>query len=551
MLEIPSDLNKRNNERTGAMKKILKALSLITIAFVMLFTNICNVSAASWGNNGKNKDNKTNYSEVTLESSYMTTNTSSGRSIVLKFSGSLKSDTLDNTQILLMKGSKTSIPLKVTTSGSSGLVITPNSDLFTHSAYKLYVYGLKDKNNHVIKPFTLVINQGSYSSDDDEDSYDNTSDFTDVKYNFWAYEAIMELVDRGILKGYTDKTFKPDATVTRSEFATMFTKALNLSYSGSTQTFVDVEKSSWDFNAVEAAKYYMTGYRTSDGKMYFYGSNAAVREDMAVALVKALNLTVETNNTVLQQVFKDYGSISANLRDYVYTAYKNGIMIGSNNEFKPQDNLTRAEAATLLQRIINSEKIVIGNGEKVVIGGSNTSTTGDSDARLQYIWINNAQLTSFSADTYVYNVKLPAGTTALPAVSALPINQNGATAVITQTTALPGYSVIVVTSKDKTQTKTYVIYFTVEDQISTDASLKNLTVNGTTVSGFSPDILSYNVTLAKGTTTMQVNAAVNDTEGAKAIIVPAISLPGTATIIVTAEDGVTTRVYTVRFTVAQ
>lgn len=542
------------------MKKLVKALSAITLAFVMLFTSILSVNAASWGNNGNgknNKDFKSDYSSVTLESSYMTTGTSSTESIVLKFSGNIKTNSLENAQILLMKGSKTSIPLKIKTPDSSSIVITPDSQLFTHSAYKLYVYGVKDGQNKTVRPFTLVINQGRYSSEDntennDENSADSDLNFKDVKNNFWAYEAIMELVDRGILKGYTDKTFRPDATVTRSEFATMFTKALTLTYNGTTQTFTDVNNTSWDYNAVEAAKYYMTGYKTSDGKMYFYGSNPAVREDMAVALVKALNLTVESNNTVLAQIFKDYNSISPNLRDYVYTAYKNGIMVGSNNEFKPQDNLTRAEAATLLQRILNSEKIVIGNGDKVVIGGSNTSTTGDSDARLQYIWVNNAQLTSFSADTFVYNVKLPVGTTTLPVVSTLPVNQNGATAIVNQATSLPGYTVIVVTSKDKTQTKTYIIYFTVEEQISTDASLKNLTVNGTTISGFYADTLNYNVTLPAGTTAIpQVNAAVNDTNDAKAVIVPAVSLPGTATIIVTAQDGVTTRVYSVRFTVAQ
>jgi S-layer homology domain. len=265
-----------------------------------------------------------------------------------------------------------------------------------------------------------------------------------------------------------------------------------------------------------------------------------------------MNLTVESNNSVLQSLFKDYASISPNLRDYVYTAYKNGIMIGSNSEFKPQDNLTRAEAATLLQRILNSEKVVLGNGEKVVIGGSNAVTTDDSDARLKSIWINSSLLSSFSYDTYVYNVKLPEGTTTLPAVSALTLNQTGAAAVVNQTSSLPGYAVIVVTSEDKTQTKTYIIYFTVDHEVSNDALLKNLTVNGTTVSGFDAYVLTYNVVLPAGTTTIpQVNAVVNDTEDAVAVVVPATGLPGTTTVLVTAEDGVTTRVYSIKFTVVK
>ena len=531
------------------MKKIIKGLSAILVGFVMLFTNICSVSATS---NSKHDNSQTDYSSITLESSYMTTSGTSGKSIVLKFSGSIKSSSISgNSQILLMKGSKKSIPVTVSASGSSSLVITPDSDLFTHSSYKLYVYGLKDSNNHSIKPFSITINQGGNTDEEDVNDGSNLS-FTDVNNNFWAYDAIMELVDRGIIKGYSDKTFRPDATVTRSEFAAIFTKALNLSFEGTTQTFLDVDNSSWDYKAVEAAKYYMTGYRTSDGKMYFYGSNAAVREDMAVALVKALNLTVESNNTVLQQVFGDYNSISANLRDYVYTAYKNGIMVGSNSLFKPQDNLTRAEAATLMQRILDSEKVVIGSGEKVVIGGTSSTTTGDKDARLSNLWVNGSQVSGFSADIYTYNVELPAGTTGLPTVVASAYNTNGATAVVTQTNDLPGYAVVLVTSRDKTVTKTYIIYFTVRDQISSDASLSNLTVNGSTVSGFNTNTLSYNVTLQKGTTTIpQVVATVNDTGDATAVMVPAMTLPGTTTIIVTAEDGVTTRIYTIRFTVVQ
>jgi len=538
------------------MKNVIRGLSMITIVAVMLFSNIFSVNAASWGNNGNGKqkqDYKSNYSSVVLENSTLTTTSTSNKAIVLSFSGNINYDSSQvNTQILLMKGSKKSIPITITLASSSRIVITPNSDFSINSAYKLYVYGLKDSNNLTIKPFTLVVNPGKYSSDNDEDKNDNSRSFSDVKSNFWAYEAIMELVDRGIIKGYTDNTFKPDSTVTRSEFASMFTKSLNLTTSNNTQTFTDVPISSWDYSAVEAAKNYLTGYKNSNGTMYFYGTNAAVREDMAVALVKALKVTVESNNTVLQQLYTDYSLISVNLRDYVYTAYKNGIMIGSSNKFNPQENLTRAEAATLMQRILDAEKVVVDGVEKVVIGGTNTNIIDEKDARLQNLWVNGNSISGFSSDTYTYNVKLPSGTSTLPTVTVLSYNTSGATATVTQTTSLPGYSVIVVTSKDRTTSKTYIIYFTIEDELNTDATLANLTINGTGINGFNTNILTYNVTLAKGTTIVPiVNALINDTGNATAVIVPAQGLPGTTTIIVTAEDGVTIRVYTIRFTVLQ
>lgn len=538
------------------MKKLFRGIALVTITAVTLFSSVVSVSASTGGNGnngnayGKQKhEYKTNYSSVVLESSTV----AADKSIVLKFSGKIKEGSGQNvSEILLMKGSKKSIPITVNTSGSYSIVVKPGSDFTLDSAYKLYVFGIKDSNNLTIKPFNLVINKGNSDEEEDEDTVNYESlNFSDVNKDFWAYSAIMELVNRGIIKGYTDKTFKPNEIVTRSEFATMFTKAMNLTSTGNTQTFADISTTSWDYQAVEAAKYYMTGFRQSDGSIYFYGNNAAVREDMAVALVKALNINVESNNAVLQQLYTDYNQISANLRDYVYTAYKNGLMVGSNNQFNPQGNLTRAEAATLLQRALKSEKIVIVNGEKVVIGGGTPISTDDKEARLGYLRVNGTVVSDFSSDKLTYNVNLPEGTTTLPTISASALNLYGATVSITQPTTLPGYGVVVVTSKDKTTVKTYLIYFTVLNEIDHDATLRAITVNGTPLNGFASNTSNYNVTLPKGTTTIpNVAAAVTDTNEAHAIIVPAVTLPGTTTIVVTAEDGYTTKIYTITFNIA-
>jgi hypothetical protein len=83
-----------------------------------------------------------------------------------------------------------------------------------------------------------------------------------------------------------------------------------------------------------------------------------------------------------------------------------------------------------------------------------------------------------------------------------------------------------------------------------DATLSDLKIDGTTVDGFDPDILSYDMELPAGTTEVPtVTAAVYD-ENATAEITPAESLPSTTTVLVTAEDGITTETYSVNFTVA-
>ena len=374
--------------------------------------------------------------------------------------------------------------------------------------------------------------------------------FKDIDDNHWASQAILELVERGIINGYPDKTFKPNEKVTRSEFAKMMTKALNLKSTSTTQTFVDVPPTSWDYEVVEAAKNYLTGYKTNDGKMYFYGSRPSVREDMAVALVKALKLTVEKENGQLKKIFKDYDEISSNLRDYIYTAYKHEIMIGADGKFLPQKNLTRAEAAMLILRTLyKTEKVVVDDEEedKVVVDDEDKST----DATLKSLAVNGVAINGFDPKVVAYNVVLPAGTKKIPTVTAV-VNDSKATLKITQAKRLPGTATVVVTAEDGKSKNTYTVNFTVAPAgKSNDATLKSLSIDGVELAGFNAGTLAYNLVLPAGTTKVPaVTAEVNDTGKATLKITQATSLPGTATVVVTAEDGKTRNTYTVHFTVA-
>lgn len=86
---------------------------------------------------------------------------------------------------------------------------------------------------------------------------------------------------------------------------------------------------------------------------------------------------------------------------------------------------------------------------------------------------------------------------------------------------------------------------------STDATLKSLKYNGTSVTNFDPNTTTYDVELPAGTTTVPtVTAEKNDTKAYDPVINPAASLPGFTTVTVTAEDGTTTKTYTINFTVA-
>jgi len=83
-----------------------------------------------------------------------------------------------------------------------------------------------------------------------------------------------------------------------------------------------------------------------------------------------------------------------------------------------------------------------------------------------------------------------------------------------------------------------------------DATLSNLTVDGVTVSGFSPNTLDYNVGLPQGTTVVPtVVATTAQPSPASAVVTPAASIPGSTTVLVTAPNGIDTNTYTINFSI--
>jgi acetyl esterase/lipase len=98
-----------------------------------------------------------------------------------------------------------------------------------------------------------------------------------------------------------------------------------------------------------------------------------------------------------------------------------------------------------------------------------------------------------------------------------------------------------------TQSATFT---TLSNTISNDASLSDLKVDGATVSGFSPTTYAYSVELPYGTTIVPSVTATPAFGLATSAVTPAASLPGTTSVLVTAQDGITFLTYTVAFTLS-
>jgi len=175
------------------------------------------------------------------------------------------------------------------------------------------------------------------------------------------------------------------------------------------------------------------------------------------------------------------------------------------------------------------------------------NVASSNDATLKEIKVNGADISGFDPGVYAYTVKLPYGTTVVPVVSAA-ANDINAIITVTQAGSVTGTATIRVVAADGITEQIYIVKFIVAP--NTDANVSDLKIDGVTIDGFDPSITNYNKVLPYGTTVVPVITATATDANATVTVTQAASLPGTAIIQVTAADRVTTKTYTIRFTVA-
>lgn len=204
---------------------------------------------------------------------------------------------------------------------------------------------------------------------------DYTQTFWDVPKGYWAFNYIAELVDKGVLAGYEDGSFRPDDTVTRAEWAKIMVvgAAINtdVPIHLALENTVDVSKYDWYAPYVVAAREYMNYYIDNDGAYYFKPNTSASREDVTVSMVKLKGYDINKADYSCLGQFTDVNSISNDLKKYVAVAVEKDLISGfEDNTFRGQATLTRAEAATLLWKAFQ-----YGNDNKVVDAPTQQPTT--------------------------------------------------------------------------------------------------------------------------------------------------------------------------------
>lgn len=175
------------------------------------------------------------------------------------------------------------------------------------------------------------------------------------------------------------------------------------------------------------------------------------------------------------------------------------------------------------------------------------SVAKNTDATLRELKVGGQTALGFAEGKTACFFILPYGTTEVPTITAVPTDSANARYEITPAAGVNGTATIVVTAEDGTTKKTYTIKFSVAR--NNDAKLKDLQINGQTIEGFSSDRFSYVVELPEGTEVVPVVTVFANDTGAWVETTQAPKVPGTAVVVVTAADGVTTRLYSVTFSI--
>lgn len=173
--------------------------------------------------------------------------------------------------------------------------------------------------------------------------------FTDVQ-DHWAEASIQRAVQLGMIEGYPDKSFQPDASINRIEFTAMLVRALNLEGDGAELHFTD-DIPKWSEQELSLALEHdlITGY--VDGS--FRPNQSIDRAEMTAMMMRAMDIEGSSN---VATSFADDASIPDWARGYVAEAVKEGIMQGrTENRFAPNENGTRAEATVMLLRMVDKQ----------------------------------------------------------------------------------------------------------------------------------------------------------------------------------------------------
>lgn len=181
--------------------------------------------------------------------------------------------------------------------------------------------------------------------------------FTDIE-NHWACEQIIYVHNEGIVNGYEKDdgmAFMPLKNITREEFAVIVCKMLGADVDGVSECnkdFDDIDEiSDWakPYVFTMANKDIILGRQGTEDNVFFAPKVTLTRAEAMTILSRILNM-----QELSEEKFDDDSDIPEWASDAIYSMYESGFITGyPDNTIKPMSNVTRAEATTMIYNIIS------------------------------------------------------------------------------------------------------------------------------------------------------------------------------------------------------
>lgn len=206
-------------------------------------------------------------------------------------------------------------------------------------------YGGSKGTSNIGSGVTLPIPSSSIKDEINADSV-----FNDLNGYDWAKAAIFELAQKGIVNGVDDMRFGPSEFVTREQFVKMLVLAMDCYNSRAMTDFKDVKPDEWYAPYVASAA--EKGFVSGESEERFGIGEKITRQDMAVMIYRAF----EYKKIVLSEQYTEFLDMDK-VSEYAYKAVAalsgKGIIKGNgDNTFDPLSNATRAQAAILVQSLL-------------------------------------------------------------------------------------------------------------------------------------------------------------------------------------------------------
>ncbi|MFJ7647573.1 InlB B-repeat-containing protein [Lysinibacillus sp. NPDC097279] len=159
----------------------------------------------------------------------------------------------------------------------------------------------------------------------------------------WAKEMVEELSAQGIIQGFDDGTFRPNTPISRMHVAALLTRAFSFEQVRATKVFSDVPSTHPYYEAIGALQKAGIIDGTNGA---FRPTENMTRAQLAKVLVGVLGLTPEGTSS-----FADVASTHWSA-GYISVLKREGITLGDNGKFYPNEPVTRAQFVAFLYRAL-------------------------------------------------------------------------------------------------------------------------------------------------------------------------------------------------------